>query len=307
MNEILWHTDLPGLAPPRRGKVRDVYDLSRVNAGERLLIVASDRLSAYDHVLRPGIPDKGKILTQLSNFWFRRLEEVVPNHLLATALSAEELKQLAPKLGESADLLRGRAILTRKAEVVPFECVARGYLAGSGYREYVAGGTVCGIALPAGLERASRLPEPIFTPATKAEEGHDENVDFATVAAAVGEDLATRLRDLTLELYRSAAGHAADCGLLLADTKFEFGLVDGELLLVDEVLTSDSSRYWLADHWQPGTEPVSVDKQYVRNWLDSTGWDHESPPPLLTEEVVAGTRERYLDAYRRLTGGEPEL
>ncbi|MDY7093098.1 MAG: phosphoribosylaminoimidazolesuccinocarboxamide synthase [Acidobacteriota bacterium] len=307
MNEILWHTDLPGLAPPRRGKVRDVYDLSETGAGERLLIVASDRLSAYDHVLRPGIPDKGKILTQLSNFWFRRLEEVMPNHLLATSLDAVALGELAPELAGSAEQLRGRTILTRKAEVVPFECVARGYLAGSGYREYVAGGSVCGIPLPDGLERASRLPEPIFTPATKAEEGHDENVDFDTMAAAVGEELAVRLRDLTLELYRRAADHAAQCGLLLADTKFEFGLVDDELLLVDEVLTSDSSRYWLADQWRPGAEPVSVDKQYVRNWLDSTGWDHESPPPVLTDEVVAGTRDRYLDAYRRLTGSEPEL
>lgn len=297
MTDLVWQTDLPDLPSPRRGKVRDVYDL-----GERLLIVASDRLSAYDHVLRPGIPGKGKILTQLSSFWFRRLEAVVPHHLLATAV-----EDFPAELQPHRELLRGRSVVVRKAEVVPFECVARGYLAGSGYREYVEGGAVCGVPLPPGLERASRLPEPIFTPATKAVEGHDENVDFATVAAAVGDSLAADLRRLTLELYRRAAEHAAGCGLILADTKFEFGLAGGELLLIDEALTSDSSRYWLADRWRPGSEPASVDKQFVRNWLDASGWDHQSPPPELPAEVVAGTRERYLDAFRRLTGSEPEL
>ncbi|MCB1054824.1 MAG: phosphoribosylaminoimidazolesuccinocarboxamide synthase [Acidobacteria bacterium] len=297
MTEALWQTDLPGLPAPRRGKVRDVYDL-----GDTLLIVATDRLSAYDHVLRPGIPDKGKILTQLSTFWFERLHTVVPHHLLATSVG-----DFPAVLTPHREVLRGRSVVARKAEVVPFECVARGYLAGSGYKEYVAGGAVCGVPLPPGLERASRLPEPIFTPATKAEEGHDENVGFATVAAAVGDDLARELRRLTLELYRRAADHALGCGLILADTKFEFGRIDGELFLIDEALTSDSSRYWLADRWQPGEEPASVDKQYVRNWLDASGWDHQSPPPVLADEVIAGTRERYLDAFRRLTGREPEL
>ncbi len=304
MEEALWETTLPGLPPPRRGKVRDVYDL-----GDTLLLVATDRLSAYDHVLRPGIPGKGKILTQLSTFWFDRLAGLVPHHLLATD-PADFPAVLAPH----RQLLAGRAVLVRKARVVPFECVARGYLAGSGFREYRANGEVCGIPLPPGFDRASRLPEPIFTPATKALEGHDENVDFATVAAGVGEALATRLRELTLALYAQGAAHAAERDLILADTKFEFGLLDGpagasggELILVDEALTPDSSRYWDVAHWLPGTEPVSFDKQYVRNWLDASGWDHQSPPPPLPDDVVRGTFERYLEAFRRLTGQEPAL
>jgi phosphoribosylaminoimidazole-succinocarboxamide synthase len=288
---------LPGLPPPRRGKVRDVYDL-----GDALLLVATDRLSAYDHVLSPGIPDKGKILTQLSTFWFERLAAIVPHHLLAT-----EPADFPAVLAPHRDQLAGRAVVVRKARVVPFECVARGYLAGSAFREYRESGTACGIPLPPGLDRAARLPEPIFTPATKAESGHDENVSFETMAAAVGDDLAGRLRDLTLALYRAGAAHAADRGLLLADTKLELGIAGGELLLVDEALTPDSSRYWDAARWRPGEEPASFDKQYVRNWLDQSGWDHESPPPELPPEVVAGTRERYLEAFRRLTGREPEL
>jgi phosphoribosylaminoimidazole-succinocarboxamide synthase len=288
-------TELPGLPAPKRGKVRDVYDL-----GDRLLIVATDRLSAYDHVLSPGIPDKGKLLHQMSTFWFERLAHIVPHHLLAEPPPAE----LAPY----SSLLLGRSALVEKARVVPFECVARGYLAGSGYREYLEGGTVCGLPLPPGLVRASRLPEPIFTPATKAEEGHDENVTFERMAADLGGDLAARLRDLTLALYRAAAAHAESVGLLLADTKFEFGLdASGEILWIDEALTPDSSRYWDAGPWQPGTEPASFDKQFVRNWLDASGWDHQSPPPSLPEDVVAGTRERYLEAFRRVVGREPEL
>ncbi|HKI01769.1 MAG TPA: phosphoribosylaminoimidazolesuccinocarboxamide synthase [Thermoanaerobaculia bacterium] len=299
MNEVVWQSDLPGLPPPRRGKVRDVYDL-----GEALLIVATDRLSAYDHVLRPGIPGKGKILNQLSNFWFGRLSHVVPNHLLAT-----DPADFPAALKPYADVLRGRAVLARKARVVPFECVARGFLAGSGYREYVRGGTVCGIPLPPGLDRASQLPQPIYTPATKAEQGHDENVDFATVAAALGPDLAEALRGLTLDLYREGADHATARNLILADTKFEFGhaLNIGELMLIDEVLTPDSSRYWDIANWRPGQEPVSFDKQFVRNWLDETGWDKESPPPELPADVVRGTFERYLQAFQRLTGLEPAL
>jgi phosphoribosylaminoimidazole-succinocarboxamide synthase len=290
-------TELAGLPPPRRGKVRDVYDL-----GDRLLIVATDRLSAYDHVLSPAIPGKGKVLNQLTDFWFGELAGLAPNHLLATDADDFPL-ELAPH----ADLLRGRAVLARKAEVIPFECVARGYLAGSAFREYRESGAVCGIALPPGLERAERLPEPIFTPATKAESGHDENVPFAAVAAAVGTDVAERLRALTLEIYAAAAAHAAARGLILADTKLEFGWIDAELTWIDEALTPDSSRYWDAAAWRPGAEPASFDKQYVRNWLDASGWDHESPPPELPPEVVAGTLERYLEAFRRLTGREPEL
>jgi phosphoribosylaminoimidazole-succinocarboxamide synthase len=297
MSPALTETRLAGLPPPRRGKVRDVYDL-----GDRLLLVASDRLSAYDHVLSPGIPDKGKVLTQLSTFWFERLAAIVPHHLLAT-----DPDDFPAELSPHRALLAGRAVVVRKAEVIPFECVARGYLAGSAVREYREAGGVCGVPLPAGLERASRLPEAIFTPATKAAEGHDENVSFETMAAAVGGDLASRLRRLTLDLYRAAADHAATRGLLLADTKFELGTAGGELLLVDEALTPDSSRYWDAATWRPGAEPASFDKQYVRNWLDASGWDRESPPPELPEEVVAGTRERYLEAFRRLTGREPEL
>jgi phosphoribosylaminoimidazole-succinocarboxamide synthase len=299
MDEALWQSDLPGLPAPRRGKVRDVYDL-----GDALLIVATDRLSAYDHILWPGIPGKGKILNQLSNFWFGLLGDILPHHLLATD-PADFPAALAPW----RDLLRGRAVLTRKARVVPFECVARGYLAGSGFREYRASGSVCGIPLPPGLDRASRLPQPIFTPATKAEQGHDENVDFATVERALGPDLAARLRDLTLALYERGAARAAERDLILADTKFEFGhaLDTGELILIDEVLTPDSSRYWDVAFWNPGTDPASFDKQYVRNWLDETGWDKESPPPELPPEVVRGTLDRYVEAFRRITGREPDL
>jgi phosphoribosylaminoimidazole-succinocarboxamide synthase len=299
MREALWQSDLPGLPQPRRGKVRDVFDL-----GDTLLIVASDRLSAYDHVLRPGIPGKGKILNQLSNFWFGHLAGVVPNHLLAT-----EPEDFPTVLAPFREILRGRSVLARKARVVPFECVARGYLAGSGFREYERTGTVCGIPLPPGLHRASRLPLPLFTPATKAETGHDENVDFETLERALGPELATTLRDLTLKLYNQGAAHASAQVLLLADTKFEFGhAVDsGNLLLVDEVLTPDSSRYWDVEHWVPGEEPVSFDKQYVRNWLDQSGWDKESPPPELPAEVVQGTLERYVEAFRRITGREPVL
>ncbi len=295
--EAIGSTRLAGLGEPRRGKVRDVYDL-----GEALLIVATDRLSAYDHVLQPPIPGKGKILTQLANFWFEATRGIVPNHLLATRAA-----DFPAAAAAHAGLLEGRAVVARKARVIPFECVARGYLAGSAFKEYRAAGTACGVALPPGLERASRLPEPIFTPATKAESGHDENVSFAHVAGALGAELAGRLRDLTLALYRFAAAHARERGLILADTKFEFGWVGDELVLIDEALTPDSSRYWDAASWRPGAEPASFDKQYVRNWLDASGWDHDSPPPALPDEVVAGTRARYAEAFLKLTGRPPEL
>lgn len=296
MTELVWQTQLADLEP-RRGKVRDVYDL-----GETLLIVACDRISAYDHILRPGIPGKGKILNQLSNFFFERTAGLVPNHLLAT-----DPADFPDAIKGHAEQLRGRAVLVRKTQVVPFECVARGYLAGSAFREYRAGGQTCGIHLPESLERASKLAQAVFTPATKAESGHDQNVTRATMADALGEELTGRLEALTLRLFAWGHDHAASRDLLLADTKFEFGQVGGDLLLIDEMLTPDSSRYWERSAWTPGTEPASFDKQYVRNWLDASGWDHESAPPELTHDVVRGTLDRYVEAFRRLTGTEPEL
>ncbi len=293
----LWQTELPGLPPPKRGKVRDVYDL-----GDTLLIVACDRISAYDHVLQPGIPGKGKILNQITNFWFEQMADLVPHHLLAT-----DPRDFPAELRTHAGVLEGRAVLARKARVVPFECVARGYLAGSAFREVQRTGASCGISFPPGLERAARLAEPIFTPATKAETGHDENISFETLTAGAGRELAERLRDLTLEIYRRGAELVAGRGLILADTKFEFGHLGDELVLIDEVLTPDSSRYWERAAWREGVEPPSFDKQYVRNWLDDTGWDHEAAPPELPPEVVAGVLDRYVEAFRRISGREPEL
>ena len=264
--------------------------------------MACDRISAYDHVLQPGIPGKGRILNQLSNYWFEHLGEITRNHLTAT-----QVADFPSSLHSHREQLDGRAVLVRKARVVPFECVARGYLAGSGYREYEEGGGVCGVPLPPGLVRADRLPEPIFTPATKAESGHDENVSFDVLADALGSPLAQELRRLTLALFTAGVEHAKKSGILLADTKFEFGHTGDELVLIDEVLTPDSSRFWEEHQWQPGTEPVSLDKQYVRNWLDETGWDHESAPPELPDSVVQGTLERYQEAFRRITGREPVM
>jgi len=297
MSQTVWKTEIPDLPPPKRGKVRDVYDL-----GDLLLIVACDRISAYDHVLQPGIPGKGKILTQLSNFWFQKFQAVVPNHLVAT-----DVGDYPAELAAYAEMLDGRSVLVKKAAVVPFECVARGYLAGSGFREYTDSRSVCGIPLPEGLQRADKLPEAIFTPATKAESGHDENVSYEIMAAGVGDELAKQLREITLAVYAMGADHSASCGLILADTKFEFGHSAGQLTLIDEVLTPDSSRFWEADSWTPGVEPVSFDKQYVRNWLDDSGWDRNSAPPELPPEVVQGTLDRYLEAFRRLTGRDPVL
>ena len=291
-------TALPGLPPPRRGKVRDVYDL-----GDRLLIVATDRISAFDVVLSPGIPGKGAVLTQLSTFWFRKFEGLVPNHLLETDAAA-----FPPELAGFAGLLAGRSVLARKCRVVPFECVARGWLAGSGWKDYRRSGSVCGVPLPAGLSEASRLSEPIFTPATKAEEGHDENVSLEVMANAVGRDLAVRLRDLTLAIYSEAATYAAGRGVIVADTKLEFGLDDsGALVWIDEALTPDSSRFWPAASWREGGSPPSYDKQFVRDWLETTGWTKTPPAPLLPPNVVAGTLERYVEAYRTLTGADPVL
>lgn len=291
-------TALPGLPSPRRGKVRDVYDL-----GDRLLVVATDRISAFDAVLSPGIPGKGAILTQLSTFWFRKFEALVPNHLVETDASA-----FPPELAAHAGLLAGRSVLVRKCRVVPFECVARGYLAGSGWKDYRRTGAVCGVPLPAGLKEASRLPEPIFTPATKAEEGHDENVSFETMANAVGRELAGRLRERTLAIYSAAAAYAAERGIIVADTKFEFGLdAGGDVVWIDEALTPDSSRFWPAASWRAGGSPPSFDKQFVRDWLESTGWDKTPPAPALPAAVVAGTLERYVEAFRTLTGADPVL
>lgn len=291
-------TSLPGLPPPRRGKVRDVYDL-----GDRLLVVATDRISAFDVVLSPGIPGKGAILTQLSTFWFRRFEGLVPNHLLGTDAEA-----FPPDLAAFAGVLQGRSVLAKKCRVVPFECVARGYLAGSGWKDYRRTGAVCGVPLPSGLREASRLPEPVFTPATKAEEGHDENVSFETMAGAVGRELASRLRDLTLAIYSEAAGYAASRGVIVADTKLEFGLDgDGSVVWIDEALTPDSSRFWPAASWREGGSPPSYDKQFVRDWLETTGWDKSPPAPLLPPGVVAGTLARYAEAYRALAGEDPIL
>ncbi len=293
MNEPLLTTCLPGLAAPRRGKVRDVYEL-----GDRVLLVATDRISAFDAVLHPGIPDKGRILTGLSNFWFRKFADVVPNHLVETDASRFE-----GVLARHRDLLKGRAVLARRCRVIPFECVARGYLAGSGLKDYKATGLVCGHVLPPGLREADRLESPLFTPATKAGSGHDENVSFDAMASALGAALAGRLRDLTLTLYGRAAAYADERGILLADTKFEFGLDDADgIVWIDEALTPDSSRFWPKETWKPGGSPPSYDKQFVRDFLETTGWDKTPPAPELPADVVAGTRARYVEAYETLTG-----
>jgi phosphoribosylaminoimidazole-succinocarboxamide synthase len=281
---------LPLLA---RGKVRDIYDL-----GERLLLVASDRISAFDVVMPTPIPDKGRLLNGLSLFWFERLAGIVPNHIVTTDLSGLPLDD-----GE-ADWLAGRAVIVRKARVLPVEAIARGYIAGSGWKDYQATGAISGIALPAGLRQADRLPEPIFTPSTKAEIGqHDQTVSFAEAAALIGEELAERVRAITLALYSAGVEHAASCGIIVADTKFEFGLIDGELTLVDECLTSDSSRFWPADQWQPGASPPSFDKQFLRDWLETlSDWHKTAPGPELPPEIVSRTRARYVEAYERLSG-----
>ncbi len=277
--------------PCRRGKVRDVYDL-----GDRLAVVATDRISAFDWVLPTAIPDKGRVLTALTRFWLDRLG--VHNHFLS-----DDVADLPPAFAAHAADLRGRTMLVRKADVVPVECVVRGYLAGSGWKEYQATATVCGIALPPGLRLAEQLPGPIFTPATKEESGHDQNISFERMRDITGGELAEELRRLSLDVYRRAAEYARGHGILLADTKFEWGrLPGGEVILIDEVLTPDSSRFWPADGHRPGANPPSFDKQFVRDWLESSGWDKNSPPPELPPDVVARTRDKYLEAHERLTG-----
>ena len=288
-------TRLDGLAPSRHGKVRDLFDL-----GDRLLLVATDRISAFDYVLPSGIPDKGRVLTQLSAFWFLRTSHITPNHYLTTD-TARYPDRLAPFRAQ----LEGRSMLVRRTTPVPVECVARGYLSGSGWKEYTATGGVCGVALPSGLRESDRLPAPIFTPATKATDGHDLNISEAEAGRLVGADLVGRLRALTLALYEYGAAHAAARGIILADTKFEFGLTDdGELLLIDEALTPDSSRYWPADRYAPGGPQSSFDKQFVRDYLEEIRWNKQPPVPALPDTVVARTREKYLEAFRRLTGEE---
>ncbi len=291
---VVLETNLPGIPLARRGKVRDVYDL-----GEHLLIVATDRISAFDYVLGTGIPDKGKVLTRLSEFWFRKMADLVPHHLVSIDPS-----DFPAALKPHRDLLAGRAMLVRKTEPLPVECVARGYLSGSGWKDYRATGSVCGVSLPAGLRESDRLPAPIFTPATKAESGHDENISEEQAGRIVGAALIEQLRDLTLTIYARGVEHAASCGIIIADTKFEFGIAGGELILIDEVLTPDSSRFWPADAYEPGRSQASFDKQFVRDYLEQIGWNKQPPVPLLPEDVVARTRAKYIEAYSRLSGHE---
>jgi len=290
--KVIRETNFAGVAPSARGKVRDIYDL-----GDRLLIVATDRLSAFDVVMPTPIPDKGRVLTQLSLFWFDLLKNVVPNHVL----SATDFPAPFDKYGED---LAGRSMVVRKSNPLPIECVARGYLSGSGWKEYQVTGKICGVPLPAGLVESDRLPEPIFTPATKAASGHDENIPFEHAAELVGAEIAAKVRDLTLELYRRASDFARPRGIILADTKFEFGLLDGKLLWIDEALTPDSSRFWPAARYQPGGPQPSFDKQYVRDYLERIRWPKTPPGPDLPPDVVAATRAKYREAYRILVGGE---
>jgi len=291
-SDVLLETHLPGLELYARGKVRDIY-----RADGRLLIVATDRISAFDYILGSGIPRKGEILTQLSLFWLEFLKDVVPTHLVTA-----DVDQYPEPLHAYRDQLERRSMLVRRARMLEVECVARGYLSGSGWKDYKATGAICGIPLPPGLEESAELPEPIFTPATKAHTGHDINITFEEAAALIGRQVAERVRELTLEIYRRAATYARRRGIIIADTKFEFGFADGELILADEVLTPDSSRFWPADSYRPGGPQPSFDKQYVRDYLESIRWNKQPPAPSLPDEVVRNTSAKYLEAYRLLTG-----
>ncbi len=275
-----------------RGKVRDIYEV-----GDKLLIVATDRLSAFDVVLPTPIPDKGKVLTQLSLYWFEKLAGLVPNHIISA-------KDFGGELAPYAEALAGRAMLVRKTEPAPIECVVRGYISGSGWKDYQKTGAICGIQLPAGMRESDRLPEPIFTPSTKATTGHDENISFEQTVETVGRPLAEKLRDTSLAIYRSAVEHAAGRGIIIADTKFEFGMIGDELIWIDEALTPDSSRFWPADEYVPGRTQPSFDKQYVRDYLEKIGWNKQAPGPALPADVVAATRGKYREAYQRITGHE---
>ena len=292
MSSLVLETNLPGFTLARRGKVRDVYDL-----GDRLLIVATDRISAFDYVLGSGIPDKGKVLTQLSAFWFDHLGDMVPHHCLAV-----DIDDFPAGLRPHEEILRGRSMIVRKTTPLPVECVARGYLSGSGLKDYQRTGAVCGIPLPAGLRESDRLPRSIFTPATKADTGHDENISEAQAGEIVGHALATRLRELTLGLYERALEYSLERGIILADTKFEFGMDGDTLILIDEALTPDSSRFWPKDTYVAGQAQPSFDKQFVRDHLEAIGWNKQPPVPSLPEDVVMRTRAKYLEAYERLTG-----
>jgi phosphoribosylaminoimidazole-succinocarboxamide synthase len=290
-------TNLEGLRPFSRGKVRDIYALD-----SRLLIVTTDRISCFDVVLPTPIPGKGKVLTRLTEFWLDYLRDLVPNHLITA-----DVDQMGPQVRPYRDLLRGRTMLVKRAQVLPVECVVRGYLSGSAWRSYVETGAVCGVRLPAGLEESEKLPDPIFTPSTKAQAGHDEPLSMQQVENQLGAATARSIRDLSLAVYARAADYAAGRGIIISDTKFEWGLCDGVLTLVDEVLTPDSSRFWPADAYRPGGPQLSYDKQYVRDWLDQSGWNHEPSAPELPDEVVQRTAEKYLEACRRLTGAEPQV
>ena len=289
-------TNLPGINLIHRGKVRDTYDL-----GDSLLMVATDRISAFDWVLPTPIPDKGKVLSQISVFWFEKLADIVPNHFITDDIN--NYSHLLPY----SDVLRGRSMIVKKANRIDYECVVRGYITGSGWAEYKKQGTVAGKPMPEGLRDGDKLPEPIFTPARKNEEGHDENITYEILESEVGSDLASQLRDISIQLYQAGRDYAETRGVIIADTKFEFGFVDGQLTLIDELLTPDSSRFWLESEYRPGESLPSLDKQYVRDWLTQSGWDKNSQPPELPDEVVEATRQRYLEAYRMLTGKELEL
>ena len=292
MPSVITSTDLPGIERVAQGKVRDVYAV-----GGDLLSVATDRISAFDCILPQGIPGKGRVLTQMSIFWFEFLKDLVPNHLIATDVS-----DFPAPLREFRDQLEGRSMLVKRCRMEPIECVARGYVSGSGWKDYKRTGAICGIPLPAGLRESDKLPQPIFTPASKAETGHDENISFDEAASAVGTVTAELLRSLTLRIYAAAAQHAESRGIILADTKFEFGWHDGELLLGDEVLTPDSSRYWPRDEYQPGGPQKSFDKQFVRDYLETLDWNKQPPAPPLPDDVIAKTSEKYHEAYERITG-----
>lgn len=292
--EAVLHVDLPGIPHLRTGKVREVFDL-----GDRLLFVATDRISAFDCVMPNGIPLKGKVLNQLSAWWFDRVAQITPHHVLETDVDC-----FPDLLRPFRDLLRGRSMIVRKTQVIPVECVARGYLIGGGWKDYQTSQSVSGIPLRPGYRQADRLDEPIFTPAHKADTGHDENISFGDVEQRLGPARASVLRELTLEIYAFAAEHAKGCGLILADTKFEFGMLDGSIVLIDEILTPDSSRFWPADSYAPGRSPPSYDKQYVRDYLETLAWDKTPPAPALPNDVVARTQAKYLEAFRRITGAD---
>jgi phosphoribosylaminoimidazole-succinocarboxamide synthase len=291
-NEPILQLDLPGVKKLRSGKVRDIFDL-----GDALLLVASDRISAFDVIMPNGIPRKGDVLTQISHFWFEKFASLVPNHLLARANDP-----LPKNLQPFADQLARRSMIVKKAKPLAIECIVRGYLSGSGWKEYKQAQTVCGIQLPAGLTESAELPEPIFTPSTKAEAGHDENISFAQAQKIVGAELAGQARDLSLKIYRAGRDYARQRGIIIADTKFEFGLSDGKLILIDEVMTPDSSRFWPADQYQPGRGQPSFDKQFVRDYLETLDWNKTPPGPVLPPDVVAKTSAKYLEAYEKLTG-----